>query len=235
MRLTKLNNDSSWLWEIDGCALLVDPWFSPSQIDLAPWFSTQYHTDPQPLVSELPKTDGIFISNPFSDHCNKETLLTCDPAIPVYATASILRKIRKWKHFQFLHELSDAPIPITRIAPKGLLDATHASYYLRSKKHSLLYVPHGCRNLSLPEVDVVITTTTTYTLPFWLGGTVNLGYDAALELKKRCKAKHLLNTHDEQKIGKGLVESFARKRYVTSDQHEQINWVKAGEYIELDQ
>jgi hypothetical protein len=235
MRLTKLNDDSSWWWEIDGITLLVDPWFSPSQIDLAPWFSQQFHINKQPSVSELGKPDGIFISNPFSDHCNKETLLTCDATIPIYATASILHKIRKWGHFLFLRELSEAPIPITRIAPKGWLDVTHSSYCIRGKKHSFLYAPHGCQNPSLPEVDVVITTTTKYKLPFWLGGTVNLGLDAALKLKKRCKAQWLLNTHDEQKIGKGLVERFAHKQYVTHHPLEQIHWMNAGAQIEFDQ
>ena len=43
MKLTKLNDDNSWLWEFDGKIILVDPWFSPSQVDFYPWFSEQFH------------------------------------------------------------------------------------------------------------------------------------------------------------------------------------------------
>lgn len=53
MIIKRLNEDSSWWWEIDGYSIAVYPWFSPSQIDLAPWFSEQFHVTPQPEVGQL--------------------------------------------------------------------------------------------------------------------------------------------------------------------------------------
>jgi len=53
MKITKLNADSSWLWEIEGVKILVDPWFSESQVDFHPLFSKQFHLDPQPKTEDL--------------------------------------------------------------------------------------------------------------------------------------------------------------------------------------
>lgn len=36
IRVVKLNEDSSWMWESDSLSILVDPWFTASQIDFAP-------------------------------------------------------------------------------------------------------------------------------------------------------------------------------------------------------
>lgn len=59
IRVVKLNEDSSWMWESDSLSILVDPWFTVSQIDFAPWFSEQFHLKPQPLISEI-KTSLYF-------------------------------------------------------------------------------------------------------------------------------------------------------------------------------
>ncbi|MEY4286177.1 MAG: hypothetical protein RL511_250, partial [Bacteroidota bacterium] len=74
MQLTKLNADSSWMFHFDGLHVLVDPWFTESQVDFYPWFSRQFHLDEQPRVAALQKPDFIFISHRYTDHCNQETL-----------------------------------------------------------------------------------------------------------------------------------------------------------------
>ena len=51
--------------------------------------------NPQPLISEIKKPHYIFISHPFTDHCNKETLLQFDPTIPIIAETNTLTKIKK--------------------------------------------------------------------------------------------------------------------------------------------
>ena len=229
MRFTKLNDDSSWLWEIDGIRVLVDPWFTESQIDLFPWFSEQYHINEQPEVDQIPKPDFIFISHPFTDHCNKETLLKFSNDIPVVANAHVLKKINKWGHFQNLVPLLESPISIDELKPKSKLDLVHSAFLLKSSQGNVLYAPHGTNIKLLPEVKILITTVSKYELPFWLGGTVNLGYEKALENLKRCKADWLLCTHDEQKRGKGLVEHLAKKNYKTFFEDPRIKLLKPGE------
>ena len=213
MKIQKFNEDSSWMWEFDGLKIMVDPWFTPSQIDLHPLLSEQFHLQKQPDPALLDRPDFIFISHPFSDHCNKETLLQFDPKIPIIAKKSILNKIRKWQHFKELIALHHAPFKISLISNRSIFDPVHEAYLIESNNVKLLYAPHGSKVRVFPKVDIVITTTTTYRLPFWLGGTINLGLQNALSLKECCGARHLIGTHDEQKRGTGLVERLAKKNY----------------------
>ncbi len=214
MLFKKLNEDSSWWWELAGIKLLVDPWFTESQVDLAPWFSRQYHLAAQPLIEELNHPDFLFISNTFTDHCNKETLLQFDPRIPLIGSEKVLRKIRRWGHFSQLLTLEHAPFSIERCASGKWLDLVHDVYLFSTNEGKVLYAPHGSQLKAPPKTDVLITTTAQYALPFWLGGTVNLGLEHALSLKQRSEAKVLLTTHDEAKRGEGVVERLARKKYL---------------------
>ena len=231
MTFQKLNDDCSWFWELDGIKLIVDPWFTPSQIDGHRLFSEQFHQNPQPSVFDLPKTDFLFISNSFTDHCNKETLVQFDPSIPVIAKESILKKVSKWNHFHKLIPLQDAPFPIKEYKPGKLLDLVHSAYLLETEEGTILFAPHGAKGRDLPKAKVLITTTTRYYLPFWLGGTVNLGIQKAELLYRHCGAKVFLSTHDEQKFGKGLVEKLAKKNYVTNAGF--VTYLKAGESLTI--
>ena len=213
MQLTKLNADSSWLLSLDGVKVLVDPWFTETQVDFHPLFSRQFHQSPQPLVRELVRPDYIFISHPFTDHCNKETLLQFSSEIPLIALPSILKKIKKWGHFKTLIPLDATPIPISVLKTKNAL--VHKAYLIESTEKKLVYAPHGAvlnENLDL-LINAVITTTLQYQLPFFLGGTINLGSDKALQLQKQLKAELLIDTHNEDKKGEGLVSLFAKRKF----------------------
>lgn len=229
MHLQKLNDDSSWIWTLNRKRYLVDPWLTPSQVDFYPWFSEQFHVTQQPTISELGPIDFIFISHPFTDHCNKETLLQCDPNIPVIADKAVRKKMAKWRHFTTLLSLEEAEIRIEKFRSGSVLDPVHNAFVFRTETGKLLYAPHGSRLKSMPSVDVLITTTTNYTLPFWLGGTINLGMNKAMQLLETTSAKKLITTHDEQKVGKGLVEKLAKKHYENAISLPEVLWLKAGE------
>ncbi len=213
MHLLKLNDDSSWMWTLNGKRYLVDPWFTPSQVDFFPWFSEQFHVTKQPTISELGDIDFIFVSHPFTDHCNKETLLQLDANIPIIADRSVRKKIAKWAHFKNLVPLEDAEISIEKLGSGSLLDPVHNAFVFHTNAGKLLYAPHGTRVKSLPKVDVAISTTTFYRLPFWIGGTINLGLANAQGIREITSASMVFTTHDEQKVGKGLVEKLAKKKY----------------------
>ncbi len=214
MKITKLNADSSWLWEINGLKILVDPWFSESQVDFHPRFSTQYHLDKQPEVFELPRPDFIFISHPFTDHCDKETLMKLSSEIPVICLSVIQRKIQKWGHFKQFISLSDAPFQIQKISKTGFLDFVHHAYLISDGISSMCYAPHGTRKIVQDkEASVLLTTVTTYELPFYLGGTVNLGLNKALQLAEQLNVKTVISTHDEAKIQKGIVAALSKRTF----------------------
>ena len=230
MQLTKLNADSSWMFHFDGLHILVDPWFTASQVDFHPLFSRQFHQSPQPAVGELQQPDYIFISHPFTDHCNKETLLQFDKNIPVIALPSILKKIRKWDHFHKLMTLEDVPFTLQVLQTKNAL--VHKAYLIKSSQNKIVYAPHGAQlknDINL-KIDAVITTTLQYQLPFFLGGTINLGYGKAIALKEQSGAKYILTTHNEDKIGEGLVTWFAKRKFSSN---EGVIHLKTGEVFQL--
>ena len=229
MRLVKLNEDSSWMWEWDGIRVLVDPWFTPSQIDYHPAFSEQFHLTAQPKVSDLAKIDYIFISHPFTDHCNKETLVQFDKDIPVISRPGTLKKISSWNHFNVLIPIEEAPFKISVIPSNSFFDPVHFAFRIENEDGTFIYAPHGTKATHLPNADVLITTTTTFELPFWLGGTINLGYKKALIAKELSGASILVATHDEKKIGKGFVEKLAKKTY--ESQLKDVNVLRQGEEL----
>jgi len=229
MQLTKLNADSSWFWTIDGLRVLVDPWFTESQVDFHPWFSRQFHLDEQPSVAAIPKPDYIFISHRYTDHCNRETLLQLDANIPLIALQSILKKIEAWGHFKKLIPLSEAPLDIQLVATRQNL--VHKAYLVTSSSGKLLYAPHGAQLKQECAAEIVIASTLRYELPIFLGGVINLGLKVALDLKESVRARHLLCTHAENKREEGLVALLAKKKF---QKDAGITYLNPGETFSFD-
>lgn len=227
MKFTKLNDDSSWLWEINGLHVLVDPWFTQSQVDFHHLFSTQFHLNQQPRIADLPRIDFVFISHPFTDHCNRETLEQLDAQIPVICLPNVQRKMKPWKHFQTFLSLSESPFYIEKISKSNFLDLVHHAYFISDGIKTCCYAPHGCKKiLNDKAAAVLITTTTSYQLPFFLGGTVNLGLSSALSLAQKLQAQTILSTHDEQKTQRGIVARLSKRSF---DHSEEIHRLIPGE------
>ncbi len=166
-----------------------------------------------------------------SHHIDKETLMQFDKDIPVISRSGTLKKISGWNHFNVLVPIEEAPFKISVIPTNSLFDPVHFAYRIENEHGTFIYAPHGTKAKNLPEADVLIKTTTTFELPFWLGGTINLGYNKALTAKKLCGASMLVATHDEKKMGKGFVEKLAKKTY--ESQLKDIRVLKQGEAFEF--
>jgi hypothetical protein len=139
--LHHLNADTSWLLQIPRPAravergarfyynILIDPWLTGGQSDVASWFSQQFHSTPSALQSidevedlaleaeilaadeegdeDLPERhpgetliDALAVSHEFTDHCHKDTLLECHKDVPVFAIKEAAQLIESWKHFR---------------------------------------------------------------------------------------------------------------------------------------
>ncbi|MBY0427288.1 MAG: MBL fold metallo-hydrolase [Cytophagales bacterium] len=222
MEITRLNADSSWKIRMGNHTLLVDPWLFGSQVDGFSWFSEQWHVQPSVPINDLGEFDGILISHPFTDHCHKETLLSLPPSKPVWATPGAAKKIRSWKHFHLvytlsnLHKTSSGTLEFQYISTESWIDPVHHAILLKDheKGETLFYAPHGFKTkdetAKFAPVDVLITTTIQYNLPFWLGGTINLGKQNALDLIQTLHPKHVIYTHNEKKRAKGLISKLAK-------------------------
>lgn len=232
MKFTKLTDDSSWLMETTDFSLVIDPWFTNQQIDGYAWFSLQERAEtygPFDFSASTPLI--VLVSHPFSDHCHKETLLTFPPNTRIVAERRALKKIQSWNYFDEVLSLDQAPFGVKQLTKPSLFNQTHHAFLLQVEGTEILYAPHGVRaNDSLPKAQGLITTTTTYKLPFFLGGTVNLGLDEARKVLAKTEASWVLTTHDQRKVSKGLVGLFAKPTY---EQEPAFHVLKAGESLTL--
>jgi hypothetical protein len=156
--------------------------------------------------------------------------LQFDKNIPVIALPSILKKMRKWGHYHKLMTLEEVSFTIQVLKTKNAL--VHKAYLIESSQNKIVYAPHGAvlKNIPNVKIDAVISTTLCYQLPFFLGGTINLGLGKALQLQKQLKAELLIDTHNEDKKGEGLVSWFAQRKF--SKDAGVVN-LKTGELVEL--
>ncbi|KAI9805844.1 MAG: hypothetical protein M1825_000458 [Sarcosagium campestre] len=125
--LTHLNADTTWLMQLPYPAdvsppkdrsyynILIDPWLSGPQSDVAAWFSQQVHAAEssvrsiaeledqlrreEGLSEDVSPIDLVVVSHEFTDHCHQDTLLEVKPDTPVYATRKAVALIRSWGHF----------------------------------------------------------------------------------------------------------------------------------------
>lgn len=143
--LTHLNADTTWLLSLpwpEGSThpegrqrfnILIDPWLTGPQSDVASWFSRQWHIIKSSVqsISELNnllaareasmsvsdsasngKTtasfiDSVVISHEFTDHCHQATLEEVPRTVPVFATSKAAQLIRSWKHFENVFDAAD--------------------------------------------------------------------------------------------------------------------------------
>ncbi|NDB34483.1 MAG: MBL fold metallo-hydrolase [Flavobacteriia bacterium] len=232
MKITKLTDDSSWLIETVDFTLVIDPWFTDQQVDGHPWFSLQKRDKTYgPFQFPKDKPLYIFVSHPFSDHCHKETLLTFPKNTQIVAEQRALEKIISWKYFENVLPLEQALFGVKQHTKPNLFNQTHHAFSFQLAGIHLLYAPHGIRaNHAMPKAQGLITTTTTYKLPFFLGGTVNLGLEQARRALDETGASWALATHDQRKESKGLVGIFAKPTY---EQDLAFRVLKAGESLSL--
>jgi len=198
--------------------------------------------------------NAIIISHEFSDHCHEQTLRSFSATIPVFATSNASKRIRRWNYFQHVFDiplLDDRPenftlamlsrqqpqlnmpntINVGYIPEKGFMalpslhGATCISFLVNNQQwHSLLYIPHGCKQNSICDwleqqsnvtVSILLQGFNRVYNPIWLGGLLNYGCNEAAKLAVAVKARYWIPTHDEDKIASGLVSKFLKRDYST--------------------
>lgn len=233
LTLQRLNMDTTWLLHWSGRSLLLDPWLVGPEIDGFSWFNKQYHaTEPVPL-EELPAYDDIIISQSYADHCHLETLRALRQKA-ILATPKAHAKLSKQSDMRAdLTPLPDlcqgellalGDLKIGYLAPDRYIDPVYYALVIAKGKDALFYASHGFHLLpkhqevlSSYSIQVLITTFTHFQLPSFLGGLVNPGLPNARALIEQLQPAHVLNTHDEEKHGSGLVGRIAKVIYPDTD------------------
>jgi len=249
MNLTYLDSNS-WLIEIDGKRILLDPWLVGKLIfGNLPWLFEGKKNNPQPIPENI---DLILLSQGLEDHAHPPTLKKLDKNIPVVASPNAAKVVRElgYKNITTLeHESSFKlekveikAIPGSPIGPT-LVENGYIIKGLTSGKN-IYYEPHGYHSESLKSevpIDVVITPLINLKLP--LLGAVIKGQSAALKVCQWLNPQVILATAaggdlDFQGLiisilkAEGTVEEFKQLLQQNKLATKAIN-PQSGETIEL--
>jgi L-ascorbate metabolism protein UlaG (beta-lactamase superfamily) len=165
MYLTWLDSNS-WLFEIAGKLILLDPWLVDSLVfGNLPWLFKGEKKTPPPIPEKI---DLILLSQGLEDHAHPPTLKQLDRNIPVVASPSAAqvvealgyRKIKTLEHgetYVLDNRVEIEAIPGSPIGPQ----LVENGYLLKDlgEGYKLYYEPHGYHSPVLKTkapVDVVI-------------------------------------------------------------------------------
>lgn len=216
--------DSSWWMEIGGTSFLIDPWLIGSEIDGFNWLNEQWHTTPPVEIDKIPHYDFIVVTQYYSDHCHQNTLKALNPSTAILATAGAFKRIKKELPNRKLLLIPDNKtvqfqgIELTSLRPKKILDPIYYALIVsKNKNNAFFYSPHGFaltdsqkEMASQLKYDLLMTTFSDFRIPKIMGGHVNPGIENVEYLNQLLQPKKILNTHDEQKKGRGLVLKLAK-------------------------
>jgi L-ascorbate metabolism protein UlaG (beta-lactamase superfamily) len=198
MRLTWLDSNS-WLIEMGGKNILLDPWLVGNlSFGNLPWLFQGSKTVQRPIPSNI---DLILLSQGLPDHAHAPTLDALDRSIPVVASPRAAQVVKNLGYQQITalapgqsHDFAGVAFKAVPGSPVGPT-AIENGYILRDGHSSLYYEPHGYHSPELATesaIDVVITPLIDLKLP--LLGAVIKGQDTALALCELLKPRFIVPT-----------------------------------------
>ena len=200
MNLTYFDSNS-WLIEIDGSRILLDPWLV-GKLTFAnqAWLFEGKKNNPQSIPEQI---DLILLSQGLEDHAHPPTLRQLDKNIPVVASVNAAKVVREIGYsnvttlehhasFQW-GQIEIQAVPGSPIGPT----LTENGYIIKglTSGKNIYYEPHGYHSESLKDaapIDVVITPIVNLKLP--LLGAVIKGKETALRLCKSLNPQVILST-----------------------------------------
>ena len=232
--LQRLNMDNSWVVNIGGASVLIDPWLHGEEVDYFKWFNTQRHRT-QPIdYASVPEYDMVLITQKYPDHFHKETLLRLKPN-KLIVPSSIYKAVRlllpEAKVLQFdsvLENVFATTLNLHHFPTSRKIDPIYDSFAIEDGEQTVFVSTHGhsindraARRLEeLPKVSLLISPFNRYKLPVFLGGVVSPGMAGVSHLMETIKPRYVVATHDEDKVARGLVSKFAK--VVTSPDKEEL-------------
>ncbi len=230
MKIRRLNTDNSWQIEWNGVNFLLDPWLSGPEIDGFRAFNIQWHREPPLPYADLGHFSYVFVSQPYSDHCHRETLERLTGPFSLFGVKPAWKRIRRW-----LPERGELTIPdyteqgataealqVCKMSPDRWIDPIYHALIISRDDEYIFYSPHGFKlsdkqseYLKNKKCRLLITTSIRFDLPFFLGGVINPGPENLNYLIDLLRPDFVVNSHDAQKRAEGLVMKLAKANYDT--------------------
>jgi len=243
--------DSSWFIDWNGFRMIIDPWLIGSEIDGGKWLNEQSHTTAPVSVDKIPQADCIIITQSYSDHCHLQTLAALDHTLPIYATGKAFRILTKkltGRNINLINESGFDSLKVNHefellsMRPAKIVDPVYFSLVIKHKEKVIFISPHGFtfsgKQLGLIKIldfKLIITTFSSFKLPSIMGGHVNPGMENVNYLIQTLKPAYVINSHDEKKIMKGLVNKFAKVSYpdISKISFTDANFIPTPDYSEI--
>ena len=201
MYLTWLDSNT-WLIEMGGKRILVDPWLVGSLVfGNLDWLFKGSRSQDRSIPENI---DLIVLSQGLEDHTHPATLKQLDRKIPVVGSASAAKVVQELgftsvtilaheQTFTLAQSMTIKAIPGSRVGP----NLVENGYLLKEIESglTLYYEPHGSHSPSLKAeapIDVVITPLLDLALP--LIGPIIKGNESALELAEWVQPQVILPT-----------------------------------------
>ena len=200
MQLTWLDSNS-WLIEIAGCRILLDPWLVGSLVfGNLKWLLEGKKNKSHPIPENI---DLILLSQGLEDHAHPPTLEVLDHDLPVVASPngakvcqnlgySNIKSLNHGESYIFQDKLEIKAVKGSPIGPT----LVENGYIIRdlTSDESIYYEPHGFHssNLQGEKVKVIITPLTNLKIP--LIGPVLKGQETAVEVCRWLKPKYIIST-----------------------------------------
>ena len=242
---------NSWLIEIDGIRILLDPWLVG---DLTFGNITWFFRGVKQKAHAIPENiDVILLSQGLPDHAHIPTLQKLDHNIPVVASPNAEKVVQKLgystitslAHGESYKIKDQVEIKALKGSPIGptLIENAYLIKGLESGK-TLYYEPHGYHSqevTSTEAIDVAITPIVNLNLP--LIGPFIRGQKYALELCQAIKPQVILSTAAGDDVGyEGLLASILQEEGTVTEFNELLKQKglstiaidpQSGESIEL--
>lgn len=201
MHLTWLDANS-WLIEIGGKRILLDPWLvGPLMFGNVDWLFKGTRPQERPIPD---RPDLILLSQGLPDHTHPPTLEQLDRSIPVVASPSAAKVVRELGYqqvtalahgeaFNLDNQVTIQALPGSPIGPF----LTENAYFLKelTSELTLYYEPHGYHAPIVQEmapIDVVITPV--IDMKVAVVGPIIQGKNSALTLAEQVQPQVMLPT-----------------------------------------
>jgi L-ascorbate metabolism protein UlaG (beta-lactamase superfamily) len=229
MYLTWLDNNS-WLIEMGGQRVLLDPWLVGSLIfGNSPWLFKGQHTQPRPIPESV---DLLLLSQGLEDHAHPETLQQLDRSLPVVASPNAAKVVTEMGYGNVtalehgktttVGNLTIRAVPGSPVGPLLIENAYLLTDTVTGK--TLYYEPHGHHSPMLKElapVDVVITPIIDLAIP--LLGPIIKGRESAIEVLNWLQPQTILPTAAGGDVKfEGLLVSVLRAQGGIEDFKQQL-------------
>lgn len=232
-------DSNSWLWEVAGQRILVDPWLvGPLMFNNAGWLFRGERPTQRPLPEHI---DFILLSQGLEDHAHPQTLQALDKAIPVIGSPNATN-VASELGFSVVHALDHGDmfegqgwtvkaVPGSPIGPTLLENGYVVAEQASGLK--LFYEPHGFHQEALRSeapVDAVITPMMDLSLP--LLGPIIRGCDSARELAECLQPQVMLPTaHAGEAEYQGILVSLLKAKGGVDEVRQGLN--DAGKQIQV--